>query len=143
MTSFKSARFSYNDEEKVRKYIMRYNNATISWLPLIFEKLFYSICMWNMTPDETLIRMTLINKIFWLAIVFECVFIFLLKEEKAKNILVFEKVTQLDARALVAVRKRKNLAKVKPQHWHILIIWKKSNKINAVKTGVTLKVLCH
>ena len=64
---------------------MRYNNATISWLPLIFEKLFYSICMWNMTPDETLIRMTLINKIFWLAIVFECVFIFLLKEEKRKK----------------------------------------------------------
>ena len=29
--------------------------------------------------------MTLINKIFWLAIVFECVFIFLLKEEKRKK----------------------------------------------------------
>ena len=31
----------------------------------------------------------------------------------------------------------------KPQHWHILIIWKRSNKIKAVKAGSTLKVLCH
>ena len=32
------------------------------------------------------------------------------------NILVFEKVTQLVARALVAVRKKKKLVKVKSQH---------------------------
>ena len=34
---------------------------------------------------------------------------------KTENILVFEKVTQQAARALVAIRKRKKL-KVKPQH---------------------------
>ena len=63
--------------------------------------------------------------------------------KNTKNILVFEKVTQLVARALVAVRQKKKLVKVKSQHWRILIIWKRSNKIKAVKTGVTLKVLCH
>ena len=35
-------------------------------------------------------------------------------------ILVFEKVTQLVARAFVAIRKK--IVKVKPQHWCILII---------------------
>ena len=30
---------------------------------------------------------------------------------------MFEKVTQLVVRALVAVRKQKKLVKVKPQHW--------------------------
>ena len=33
-----------------------------------------------------------------------------------------QKVTQLVAMALVAIRKKKKL--VKPQHWHILIVWK-------------------
>ena len=56
---------------------------------------------------------------------------------------MFEKDTQLVARALVAIRKKKKLAKVKPQHWHILVIWKRSNKIKVVKAGFTLKVLCH
>ena len=56
---------------------------------------------------------------------------------------MFDKVTQLVTRALVAIRKKKKLIKVKPQHLRILIIWKRSNKIKAVKTGVTLKVLCH
>ena len=56
-------------------------------------------------------------------------------------ILVFHKVTQLVARALVAVKRKKKL--VKPQHWHFLIIWKRSNKIKAIKTGITLKGLCH
>ena len=31
---------------------MRYNHATLPYLPLIIRKLFYSICVWNMTPDE-------------------------------------------------------------------------------------------
>ena len=35
---------------------------------------------------------------------------------KTQNILVFEKVSPLVARALVAVRKKKKLVKVKPQH---------------------------
>ena len=43
----------------------------------------------------------------------------------------------------MAVRKKKKIVKVKPQHWYILIIWKRSNKIKAVKTGVTPKVLCE
>ena len=63
--------------------------------------------------------------------------------KNTKNILVFEKVTQLVERALVDVRKKKKLVKVKPQHWCILIIWKRGNKIKTVRTGVTLKVLCH
>ena len=72
------------------------------------------------------------------------------KIEKTKNILVFKKVTQLVARALVVERKRKILVKVKPQHWSIFIIWKRTNKIKAIKSesfygteSVTLKVLCH
>ena len=32
---------------------------------------------------------------------------------------MFGKVTQLVAKALVAVRIKKKLVKVKPQHWHI------------------------
>ena len=40
-------------------------------------------------------------------------------------------------------KKEKKLVKVKPQHWCILIVWKRSNKIKAVKTGVALKILCH
>ena len=54
---------------------------------------------------------------------------------------VFEKVTQLVTRALVAIRKNKKLVKVKTQHWGVLIIWKRDSKIKAVKTGVTLKDL--
>ena len=54
---------------------------------------------------------------------------------------VLEKVTQLVTRALVAITKNKKLVKVKPQHWGVLIIWKRGNKIKAVKTGVTLKDL--
>ena len=54
---------------------------------------------------------------------------------------VFEKVTQLVTRTLVAIRKKKKLVKVKTQHWGVLIIWKRGNKIKAVKTGVTLKDL--
>ena len=45
---------SYNDTEKVKKNIIWYNNATIPCLSLIIWKVFYSTCMWNMTPDETL-----------------------------------------------------------------------------------------
>ena len=45
---------------------------------------------------------------------------------------MLEKVTQLVTRALVAIRKKKKLVKVKPQHWRILIIWKRSNKIKVV-----------
>ena len=65
------------------------------------------------------------------------------KVEKYLIILVFDNFTQLVTKALVAIRKKKKFLKMKPQHWHILIIWKRSNKIKAVKTGVTLKVLCH
>ena len=35
---------------------------------------------------------------------------------------VFKKVTQLVARALVAIRKKRKFVKVKPQHWHFCII---------------------
>ena len=52
---------------------------------------------------------------------------------------VLEKVTQLVTRALVAITKNKKLVKVKPQHWGVLIIWKRGNKIKAVKAGVTVK----
>ena len=65
------------------------------------------------------------------------------KLEKHTIILVFEKFTQLVARVLMTIRKNKKLVKVKPQHYRTLIIWEKSNKIKVVKTGVTLKVLCH
>ena len=41
---------------------------------------------------------------------------------KAHSYLVFEKVTQLVARALVAIRRKKKLVKVKPQQWHFCII---------------------
>ena len=44
------------------------------------------------------------------------------KLEKHTLILVLKNVTQPVARALVAIRKKKKLVKVKPQHWHILII---------------------
>ena len=54
---------------------------------------------------------------------------------------VLEKVTQLVTRALVAITKNKKLVKVKPQHWGVLIIWKRGNKIKAVKAGVTVKDL--
>ena len=54
---------------------------------------------------------------------------------------VFEKVTPLVTRELVAIRKNKKLVNVKPQHWGVLIIWKRGNKIKVVKTGVTLKDL--
>ena len=40
-------------------------------------------------------------------------------------------------------RKKKKIVKVKPQHWRILIVWKKSNKTMVVKTGVALKIVCH
>ena len=45
-----------------------------------------------------------------------------MKPKNWKNtiILVFEKVTQLVARALVAIRKKKKFVKVKKQHWHNL-----------------------
>ena len=56
---------------------------------------------------------------------------------------MFGKVTQLVAKALVAIRIKKKLVKVKPQHLSILIIWKRGNRIKAVKTGVRLKILCH
>ena len=54
---------------------------------------------------------------------------------------VFKNVTPLVTRKLVAIRKNKKLVKVKPQHWGVLIIWKRGNKIKVVKTGVTLKDL--
>ena len=54
---------------------------------------------------------------------------------------VLEKVTQLVTKALVAITKNKKLVKVKPQHWGVLIIWKRGNKIKAVKAGVTVKDL--
>ena len=54
---------------------------------------------------------------------------------------VLEKVTQLVTRALMAITKNKKLVKVKPQHWGVLIIWKRGNKIKAVKAGVTVKDL--
>ena len=54
--------------------------------------------------------MTLINKIFWLAIVFECVYLSV-RIGKTKNILVLEKVTELVTTALVGVRKRTKLVK--------------------------------
>ena len=54
---------------------------------------------------------------------------------------VLEKVTELVTRALVAITKNKKLVKVKPQHWGVLIIWKRGNKIKAVKAGVTVKDL--
>ena len=38
------------------------------------------------------------------------------KRGKTKNTLVLEKVTQLVANALMAVRKQKKLVKIKPQH---------------------------
>ena len=60
---------------------------------------------------------------------------------KIHNYPSFWKVTKLVARALVAIRRKKKL--VKPQHWHFCIILKRSNNIKAVKTGVTLKVLCY
>ena len=63
--------------------------------------------------------------------------------KKYEIILVFGKVTQLVAKALVAIRIKKKLVKVKPQHLSILIIWKRGNRIKAVKTGVRLKILCH
>ena len=59
---------------------------------------------------------------------------------KTKNILVLKSYSTSGEG--IGGRKKKKV-KVKPQQWHILIIWKRSNKIKAVKTGVTLKVLCH
>ena len=40
-------------------------------------------------------------------------------------------------------KKKKKLIKVKPQHWLILIVSKRSNKIKVVKTCAALKILCH
>ena len=54
LMTYSSRRFSYNDEEKVKKNIMRYKNATITCRYPIIRNLFYSIWMWNMTPDEPL-----------------------------------------------------------------------------------------
>ena len=56
---------------------------------------------------------------------------------------MFGKVTQIVAKALLAIRIKKKIVKVKPQDWRILIIWKGSNKIKPVKTSVWLKILCH
>ena len=44
------------------------------------------------------------------------------KSGKILIILVFNNFTQLVTRALVAIRKKKKILKMKPQHWHILII---------------------
>ena len=55
---------------------------------------------------------------------------------KTHNYPSFWKVTQLVARALVAIKRKKKLLKVKPQHWHFCIILKRSNNVKAVKTGV-------
>ena len=71
------------------------------------------------------------------------------KIEKYTIILVFGRFTQLTQKFTEGhwwlvkkkKRKKKKLVKVKPQHWRILTIWKRSNKIKAVKTGVKLKVL--
>ena len=64
-------------------------------------------------------------------------------KKKHSIIVVFEKVTQLVARKLVTIRKKNKIVKLKPQHWRILIIWKRSNKIKVVNAGGTLKVSCH
>ena len=50
---------------------------------------------------------------------------------------------KIKSRALVAVKRKKKLVKVKPQHWCFLIIWKRNNKIKEIKTGVPLQVLCN
>ena len=54
---------------------------------------------------------------------------------KTKNILGFKKVTQLVARALVVEKKKENISKSDIlSHWHIFIMWKRSNKIKAIKS---------
>ena len=57
-----SLHFSYNDEEKVKKNIKWYNNATISCLPLIFKNIFIlfvcgiwhqmKLCAWRFKKKE-------------------------------------------------------------------------------------------
>ena len=63
--------------------------------------------------------------------------------EKYTIILVVENLLNLRKNLRKGIgdcKKKKKLVKVKPQHWRIFIIWKRSNKIKTVKTGVTLKV---
>ena len=99
--------------------------------------------------------MALMNIMFWQAIVFELFlyFCFLLSKDNTivllkylcvefisiklpwENKSVFEKVTQLVARALVAIRKRKKLIKKKPQHWRIFIIWQGQGDKNLCHNG--------
>ena len=50
---------------------------------------------------------------------------------------MFEKVTQLATRALVAVRKKEKISKSEMTTLTYFDNLKKKNKINAVKTGVT------
>ena len=67
-------------------------------------------------------------KIETLAQVFSCEFweisknTFFTEYAWAAAFLVFEKVTQLVARALMVIRRKKKLVKVKPLHWHFCII---------------------
>ena len=63
--------------------------------------------------------------------------------QKHKIILQFTKVTKLVTRALVAKRKNGKISKSKTTTLTFFIIWKRSNKIKAVKTGVTLNILCQ
>ena len=68
-------------------------------------------------------------------------------ENKSKNRknkkYIIRKSYSASCKSIGGCKKTEKIIKVKPQHWHILIIWKRRNKIKAVKTGVTLKGLCH
>ena len=65
------------------------------------------------------------------------------KNRKNKKNCIVQKSYSTSCKGIGDHKKMEKIVKVKPQHWHILIIWKRRNKIKAVKTGVTLKVLCH
>ena len=81
---------------------------------------------------------------------YTCVEFISIKLPWKNQIKKFEKHNHLSVRKIyltsrkgIGDSKKKQIVKVKPQHWRTLIIWKKSNKIKAVKNGVTLKGLCH
>ena len=67
-----------------------------------------------------------------------CFYLSVKIEKNTKYIQVFEKVTQLATRALVAGRKKEKISKSEMTTLtYFDNLKKKKNKINAVKTGVT------
>ena len=66
-----------------------------------------------------------------------CFYLSVKIEKNTKYIQVFEKVTQLATRALVAGRKKEKISKSEMTTLTYFDNLKKKNKINAVKTGVT------